>query len=179
MFNKIPKRHLLLFAIFVTLAACSGKRIDFSDPLRSVEDIFWDVKKQMRKPGEKLVTHPDRVWRQYRCSNRKLPFIQIESNELLPPRLTAGEELNHHLVYVMCPARPAQVVGGQLNRTLYFRGRPLFTDRTPGFEFKPGRWAVDAFITVSPKAQTGVYSLETRFDKRSVRINATQHFVVE
>ena len=35
-------------------------------PLNSVgeqiKSVYWDIQKTMRKPGEKLITHPDKVW---------------------------------------------------------------------------------------------------------------------
>ncbi len=143
-----------------------------------IQLFYWDIQKNMRKPGEKLITHPNQVWEKYHCGKKDLPLFLVETNEILPPKLHAGKELNHHFVYVMCPAEPSQVIRGRLTRSIYYKGHVIFKDETDNFEFKPGEWCVDAFITIPPEAEPGVYSLEVSFSGIKHPFSKNEHFVV-
>ncbi len=147
--------------------------------LVSCAPVYWELKKSLREPGEKLLAHPDKVWQEYACAQQKLPFIKIIKYEILPPKLYPGEELNQHFEYVFCPAKPAQVLSGTLYRRIYFKGHIIFEDKTPEFELKPGKWAVDAFIRVPPEAKPGVYFLEVFFKASKFTFKKGQNFVVK
>jgi hypothetical protein len=41
-----------------------------------------------------------------------------------------------------------------------FEGKQLLRDVTEAYEFKPGMWAVGAFITIPPNAKSGAYALD-------------------
>lgn len=144
-----------------------------------VERVVWKAQREMRTPGETLLAFPEAVWRDYNCGQRRLPFLKVEENSVLPPKLRPGEELSHRLVYAMCPAVPAQVAAGNLYTRIYFKGKPLVTDIAKGFEIKSGRWRVDTFITVPPDAAPGLYSVEVQFDAQGVSLRETRSFVVE
>ena len=141
--------------------------------------VYWDIKKSLRKPGETFKEHPEKVWKEYECDQKKLPFIKILSYEVIPPELLPGEEINQHFEYVMCPAFPAQVIQGTLYRRIYYRGKIIFEDVTKHFEFKPGKWAVDAFITVPPSAPPGVYYLSLEFRSSRFNFKKGKDFVVK
>ena len=105
-------------------------------------------------------------------------MLVVETNEILPPQLNAGKELNHHFTYVMCPAMPSQVIKGKLTRLIHYEGRIIFEDVTDDFELKPGEWSVDAFIDIPPQAEPGVYSFEVRFSSGEHTFSKSRHFVV-
>ena len=113
------------------------------------------------------------------CARRKLPFLHIESVEISPERLRAGEEFNHRWVYSLCPVTPTSVVTGRLDTRIFFKGRPIVHDHNDPFELKPGRWVVDSFVTVPPGAQTGVYSIEIGFQGRPLRFSRRNSFAVQ
>ena len=144
-----------------------------------IQSVYWDIQKTMRKPGEKLITHPDKVWEKYQCASKELPMLVVETNEILPPQLNSGEELNHHFTYIMCPASPSQVIKGRLTRLIYYEGRIIFKDITDDFELKPGEWSVDAFVDIPSQAKPGVYSFEVKFSNGEHAFSKSRHFVVK
>ena len=97
---------------------------------------------------------PEAIAVEYDCETRPLPHFQLERNEVNPVRVRAGDEFNHRLVYALCPTRPTDVVAGELTTRIRFKGRSLVVDRIPGFEIKPGRWIVDAFVRLPESAET-------------------------
>ena len=126
-----------------------------------------------------MITHPNKVWEKYHCTQKKLPMLIVEANEILPPELYPGKDLNHHLIYSMCPAEPSQLIRGTLVRQVYFKTRVVFKDVTNNFEFKPGEWSVDAFIGIPSKAPPGVYALEVSFSGGGHSFSKTEQFVVK
>jgi len=145
--------------------------------LLSCAPLYWDLKKGLRKPGETVLKHPDEVWKAYDCAKKRLPFVRMVKYEILPPEVYPGEEINQHFEYVLCPARPAEVLAGTLYRRIYYKGKVVFEDVTRNFELKPGKWAVDAFIRVPPDASPGVYYLEVVF-RGPVTLKEGQNFLV-
>jgi len=158
-------KKVVIFLLLIFLVSCAP--------------VYWELKKSLREPGEKLLVHPDKVWQEYSCAQKRRPFAQIVKYEILPPELYPGEELNQHFEYVFCPARPAQVLAGTLYRRIYFKGKIIFEDKTPNFELKPGKWAVDAFIRVPPEAKAGVYFLEVLFKAPGLTLKEGHNFVVK
>ena len=128
------------------------------------------LRRSMRKPGQELVDLPGKVERQYDCEEKKLPFFRLEKNELNPRRVHPGEELNHRIVYAMCPESPTGVVEGTLVTLIRFKGKPIATETLDPFEIKPGRWIVDAFIALPESAEVGVYALELHFTSETSEI---------
>jgi hypothetical protein len=157
------------------LAACFGTGFNPGD---KIQNFFWNLEKQTRKPGETLIDVPDKIRKDYNCDKKQLPFASIEDNEVLPPKIHPGDELNHRFVYVMCPTRDASVVAGNLYRRIYFKGKVLFQDVSKNFEIKPGKWSVDAFITVPLKTEPGVYSLELSFESKLFTLQKSHDLVV-
>ena len=133
---------------------------------------------QTREAGEQLLATPDKVWRRLRCDQRDLPYVQIEENEVIPVRIKSGDKINHHMVYSLCPPGPTEIVPTHLMREIYYKGNIIFQDANKNYELQPGRWSVDAFITVSEKAQPGVYSLRIELDTGKEKITQNANFVV-
>ncbi len=145
----------------------------------SCTQVLWKIEKTIRKPGEKMVTLPDLVAKEYNCNNRKLPFFAVEENEVFPTKMKPGEEFNHHFVYVMCPAVPAQVINSTLYRRIYYEGKVIFQDVTKNFKLKPGRWAIDAYIITPPQAFPGIYSLEMAIISAPIKFKDSRSFVIK
>lgn len=131
------------------------------------------------EPGEKLVLSAEKVWDRYDCADRRLPFLIVEENELNPKELEPGEELHHHFVYVMCPSKTWRVIKGNLYRKVSFQDKVVFQDVTNNVEFRPGKWDVDAFITVPEQAQSGTYFLNMVLSSKIATIEKNLFFVVE
>ena len=164
---------LALLSVF--LASCAG----FGwDPGQKLKTFFWDMQKEMRVPGEKLLVHPDAVWNEFNCGKKVRPFVSVEKQELLPPETYPGEEFNHRFIYVMCPVGPARVITGNLYRRVYYKGRMIFQDVSKGFKIKPGKWNVDAFIKVPEQAKVGIYSVEVSFSSAQTQFIKSQNLVV-
>ena len=141
--------------------------------------LRWSVQKSLREPGERLSDFPEVVWAEYECDKQKRPFFKIEENDLVPPRVKAGEEFAHRLVYVLCPARPTGVVSGRLQTRIRYRGDPIVRETTRHYDLKPGRWVVDAEVQLPPDAQPGVYAYEIAFESARVDFEERLTFVVE
>jgi hypothetical protein len=137
------------------------------------------LRRLLREPGERLVAFPEAVAREYDCDGRALPFFRLEHSELNPPRVRAGGEFNHRMVYALCPREATEVVQGTLLTRIRFRGRAIASERLSGFELKPGRWIVDAFVKLPAEAEPGVYSLEVQFDSEAVKLDTQLTFAVE
>jgi hypothetical protein len=156
-----PKRMIAvagLVALLVVAAGCATP--------------VWvgKLRRAVREPGQELVDLPGKVERQYGCAEKKLPYFRLEKNELNPNRVPAGGELNHRMIYAMCPEKPTEVIEGTLVTRIRFKGTPIVTETLEPFELKPGRWIVDAFITLPENAEEGVYALEVGFTSGSSEI---------
>ena len=130
------------------------------------------------KPGETIVTFPEPVAEEYRCAKRRLPFFEVEENELKPHRTRPGSRLHHRLVYVMCPSRISEVVTGKLYTRIHYKGKTIHT-AVKKQDLQPGRWRVESFITLPDNAAAGMYALEARFESARGRFNVHSDFLVE
>jgi hypothetical protein len=135
------------------------------------------IKLGLRDPGETNKSMPDAVASEYHCEKRQLPFFELESVELLPERVKRGKEINHRIVYVMCPEHPTEVVKGRLDTRILHRGKAIFSEMIE-HELKPGRWIVDTFIPLPELAEPGVYALQLEFHSAYGEINSQSDFVV-
>lgn len=165
-------QKIIVLAGLVCVTACAPVQ-------QSVQQAVWNVQKRLRKPGEKVLALPDTVWKDYNCANRQLPFINVETNKLLPPRLRPGAEFNHRLVYAMCSNERADEILGILSTRIYFRSERIVNDVVENYSIKPGRWRVDTFITLPPDAKAGVYSIEIQFQSTMLTFQEHHSFVVE
>ena len=159
------------FVMVVLLAGLSG--------CASLEQTAWNVQKNLREPGEKLLALPDDVWEQYACDQKPLPFVAIEANELLPPRLDPGDEFNHRLVYALCTNPAMEEIVGALYTRIYRRGQPYAVDVADSYPLRPGRWQVNTFITLPPDIEQGVYGVELDFRSDALSFQERQNFVVQ
>lgn len=146
--------------------------------LTSCASLRWSVQRSFRPPGEHLESFPELVWAEYDCASQQRPFLVIEENELLPPRVRAGGAFNHRLIYAMCPQRPTEVVSGRLQTRIRYRGHPIVRETTEDYEIKPGRWVVDAEVTLPSDAGAGVYAYEISFVGGAVHFEKSLTFVV-
>lgn len=159
---------IILCLSMISCASMTGGNSAFSNAISQIQ-------KSMRKPGEKIIEGPSEVWLAYKCNEKNRPFTILEKNELIPLKIKPGDELNHHFVYAMCPLRPTEVVQGQLFRNILFKGSVILSDKT-NFEMKPGRWQVDAFITVPSDVETGIYALEAVFESQNSNMRKYEVF---
>jgi hypothetical protein len=131
-----------------------------------------------RPPGDRLIDPPAEVWEDYRCDRKVRPFLVLERNQVSPRKIRPGGEFNHRLIYAMCPVEPSQVISGDLYRRIYYKGGVVFEDIVRGFEVRPGKWSVDAFITIPEKAELGPYSVEATFTAGRVHFQSRQDLTV-
>lgn len=137
------------------------------------------VRRSLRDPGVHFRAFPEEVAREYRCDEKELPHFTIEKIELVPDRLRPGEEFNHRMVYALCPRKPTAVVSGTLSTRILHRGRVIVNERDPAYELKPGRWIVDAFVTVPEGAAVGIYAMELEFEGRELAFTERLTFAVD
>jgi hypothetical protein len=140
--------------------------------------LRWSVTKAFREEGVVNLSFPEEVWKEYDCDNQKRPFFIIEDNELVPPKVEAGNDFNHRLVYVMCPANPTEVAAGVLATRIHFEGDVIVDARDESYEIKPGRWVVDAFVEIPENAEPGVYAYEIDFSGEGLAFSKSLTFLV-
>jgi hypothetical protein len=159
-----PKALVVGLGLFVALG-CAG--------------VVGKLERSFRSPGEKLASVPDEVWSEYKCDEQKLPLFRLEQTQLVPQRVTAGEDVNHRIVYALCPIEPTLVIEGTLETRILFKGKPVMRDADGHYEIKPGRWVVDTFIQIPPQAETGIYSVQVQFVSETVTFREERSFAVE
>lgn len=126
--------------------------------------LYQQALAAIRQPGEQIATAPDQLWQEMDCANRERPFVQAESMEVLPEKIRPGGRVNYRLVYVMCPAKPSEVIKTRVARRMLFKGEQVARNVNDAFEVKPGRWVVDSFFTLPVDSPLGVYALEVVFE---------------
>jgi hypothetical protein len=166
----ILKITLLFFCAF--LYACTSIRLP-------AEDFLSKVQMRFREPGEKLLAFPEEIWREYDCDKKDRPFFEIETNELIPRRIHAGEKFNHRLVYALCSNERMNEIVGTLYQRIYFKGQMAGNDTENGFSVKPGRWRKDLFVKVPTDADRGIYSSEIEFKSRELNFKEMKSFIVQ
>ncbi len=117
-------------------------------------------------PGATLLTTAPAVAGEYACDERRLPWLGLEANAIVPAPVAAGGEFAHRLVTVMCPVYPEQRLVGALRTRIRLGDDVVADDTVQAFEIAPGRWRVDALVTLPPEATLGVYTLEVQFESR-------------
>ncbi len=159
--------------------SCATVSTMTSDPKRGVKDIWANIKNSRRSAGEKSLDNPDEVWAEHACDQKDLPYLVLDSDEVSPDHVRAGEEFNQHLVYVMCPSAPAGVIVGDLYTAIYYQGQIVYSEVEKNFVVKPGKWSVDAFIRVPPESVPGVYSIQAEFKSAQRGFRSSKSLIVD
>jgi len=159
-----PKR-LVALTVAILLCGCASLR--------------WSMTKALRDPGEQLRSFPEEVWDEYDCEDQRRPFFIMEESALIPPRVKPKRDFNHRMIYAMCPLRPTEVVAGTLSTRIRFRGKPIVRDTMASYELRPGRWVVDAFVSLPEDAEPGVYAYEVQFESATIEFEERLTFIVE
>jgi hypothetical protein len=160
-------RRTLALVLCVMLSGCASSQ------------LVGRMRRASRDPGQMLLDLPDKVEKRYACKERVLPWFKLERNEINPKRVEPGSQLNHRIEYALCPKSATAVVTGTLTTRVRFKGQVVKLEEIPDFEFKPGRWRVDAFVRLPESAEPGVYALEIHFAEGNVRINQSLTFGVD
>lgn len=141
--------------------------------------VRWSLQKAFRKEGIENETFPELVWEEYDCDTQKRPFLIVEENQLVPPKVRAGDDFNHRMVYAMCPATTTAVVSGKLSTKILYKGSPIMVNTDANYEIKPGRWVIDAFVEIPADAEPGVYAYEVAFSGKGLSFNKSLTFLVK
>ncbi len=146
--------------------------------LSGCASVRWAVQKSMRQEGLVNQAFPEIVWEEYGCNDQDLPFFQIETNELIPPKVKPGGDFNHRITYALCPARPTEVLAGRLDTQILYKGKPIYRETNDAYEFMPGRWRIDTFVEIPETAPPGVYSYQMEFESKSLKFERGLTFLV-
>jgi len=133
---------------------------------------------KLREPGERNAGFPDEIADEYHCEKRPLPFVHVEEDELLPERLSPGDEFNHRMQYVMCPKDDTDVLSGRMVTRILYKGKPILNESVAR-DLQPGRWVVDSFVKLPSDATPGIYALETEFKSKRGGFSSRATFLVE
>jgi hypothetical protein len=169
--------QLLMLILCYCLVACAELSQHSATALREGEQNSTET---LPRPGEHLIIHPNFIRESDSCNRKKLPFMLIEKSELMPTVITPGKEFNHRFIYVFCPrSKKSRPIGGTLYRKIYFQGRLIFEDVSKRYQFKPGKWSVDAFITVPPEVKPGSYALVVTFKAKNINLEKNASLIIE
>ena len=127
---------------------------------------------------ETKIETPQKVSGDFDCPSRPQPWVLLQTQNVWPPQLAATDELGHHFVYVLCPARGQAEVRGALTRVVRTGGKIVWTDVERDYELKPGRWSVDFFLTIPSTAAAGSYEFEVSFETSRVLFRDVKWFTV-
>ncbi|HTO69507.1 MAG TPA: hypothetical protein VMR31_06565 [Myxococcota bacterium] len=136
------------------------------------------LERPFRKPGVRLVDFPEKVSQQFDCPSQKLPWFKLETLEVWPKRIDAGNELGHRMIYVLCTDGPTDVVTGRLDTKIMYRGQPILRESDASYDLRAGRWSIDVFVTVPPDAPEGLYALQLDFKSATVKFSRSETFAV-
>lgn len=125
-----------------------------------------------RAPGEKLLSTYEDIVKTEDCKETK-GFI-VKEDRIIPSLLNRGERLNHRIVYVLCDKSS---VKGTITRVVERERSILMRDRTD-YEFKPGKWVLDAFIEVPPNAKEGSYIMQSEIKAGTINTTRKHPFIV-
>ena len=161
--------RLIIILLCFLLVSCAQTTSPAVKPeLNSQQTTSPAVKPTLKpQPGENRLRSIETVRSIHGCDHKKPPSVDIRQNEINlsttinPPTLHPGEEFHHRFVYTMCPSRTLNTVKGKIVRKIYFKDKiDLVFDESGHFEFKPGEWEVNAYITIPPNAKSGFYYLK-------------------
>lgn len=141
--------------------------------------LRWEAQKALRKEGSENQAFPEVVWEEYDCGTQRRPFFVVETNELVPPKVKAGGEFNHRMIYAMCPTQATAVVPGKLSTRIRYKGQPIVVNTDTAYEIKPGRWVVDSFVEIPADAEPGVYAYEVAFKGKDLAFDKALTFLVK
>jgi len=136
------------------------------------------IQMKLRKPGVQHAAFAHEVEVEHKCSSRSLPYFTIETNEIMPDHVKPGAELNHRLIYVLCPSVPTEVIEGTLVTRILHRAKAVTTDEI-SFDLEEGRWIIDTFIALPENAPPGAYALDLRFSSAKGNLTGSVPFVIE
>lgn len=161
--------YLTLVAFLLILSGCPTMTT-------TIQEVHQRFVKSIRQPGERMVASPDDTTKKYSCLPYRGTKFLLEEIEVIPSRVSPGEEINHRIRYAFCPNKPSGIALGRIARTVLFKGEQVFMD-VINYEFKPGTWTVDAFISIPKNAPKGVYAVELTIthDNQSIRNSNSFH----
>jgi hypothetical protein len=172
-----PGFQLLVLILCCCLVACVDPPQHSATTLREWEE---NSTRTLPRPGEKLIIHPNFIRESDSCNRKKLPLLLIEKSELTPTIISPGKEFNHRLIYVFCPgSKKSRPISGTLYRKIYFQGQLVFQDVSKRYQFKPGKWSVDAFITVPPEVKPGSYAVVVTFKAKNIDLEKSASLIIE
>ncbi len=130
------------------------------------------------QPGVQPVLDAQATWNDYNCASKKLPFVVIEEDRIVPATPAPGEEFSHRFSYAVCTEQSTPI-SGVLTRRIYYQNRLVFENKTDDFELRPGKWKVSASIKTSPKAKPGNYDLQLTFSSPVTTITRNLPLVIQ
>jgi hypothetical protein len=166
--------RLVGVAACALMTGCAG----LPEPLQPLSSWFWNTFNKFRTPGPQQVDPLQKVSAEFDCPNRPQPWVLLETHQLWPGRLAPEDELNERFVYVLCPAPGQGEVRGTLTRRVLTGRTVIWGPQVSDYDLKPGRWSVDAFLTIPGQAPAGPYEFEVSFETNKLVFRDNKSFTV-
>lgn len=175
--NALPHRKDLVLkrtaVVALALLAAMGCRSRIST---AEQDALDRAEIARRTSGERQIKTVPEITQELGCGGRRAVIARFDSGEVIPVRPNPGSEINHRVVYSACPGTAEQLTG-TLTRRLYW-GRSTIMEDKEKIVLKPGRWSLDVFITIPPKAELSWYRMEVVFENSAVYARDRRDFQV-
>lgn len=143
---------LLVLVWVLVIASASG--------CATVTGVWEKLVFETRKPGEDRIKTTEETAAAYQQAPGKRPLFVLESAQVIPTTVSAGNKIAHRFIYAFVPEVPSQTLKGRVRREILFRGSSVLQDDTD-MEFKPGTWHVDVRVPIPGRAEEGIYALVT------------------
>jgi len=163
-------RLFICFALFISVLILGGCASIITREFEEFEEWF---RKKWREPGEKMLRKPGET-----CQPNMGNKLILEDVEVLPTKVSPGEEIDQRVRYAFCPDIPSGTMKGKIIRTILFKGEKI-VERVTDYEFKPGTWAVDVFIVIPDGIQSGVYAFDVVLTYSQETIKGRDTFIVK
>jgi len=161
-----------LFLVLVTVSLMLSGCMD------SLKAVSQSIIVSAREPGDKMVRTLEKTQEKYACAFYSKRMLKLEEVQVLPERVTHGQEINQRLQYAFCPFTPLETLQGSITRAVLFKGSEVFRDTT-AYEFKPGTWTVDVFIGIPQEAGSGVYTVNVALRYANETLEESHTFIVK
>jgi serine/threonine protein kinase len=166
--SKMGSYKVISMLAFVALLSSCSEQVQTSFKIAYEKALIAG-----RTPGEKLLNTYQDVSQGKECKDVR--GIKVIENGVVPSVVEKGEKINHRIIYLVC--QPTSIKGS-IVRMVKKDGKALLKDDTP-YEFKPGKWAVDAFIVVPSGVESGSYVFESLIDAEDKKFSNSLPFIVK
>lgn len=170
-------KNFLVLILLIYVSACTTVQSGLNKTSSKINDLAERFSRSIREPGESMVESPEYTNKNYACSRYVNYQLFFEFIDVIPSRISAGEDINQRLRYALCSVN-SKNISGSINRRIIYKNDVIFSDNQQ-YLLKPGALIVDVFIEVPNDAEPGEYRMEVLLNYGNNSISKNSSFVVK